>query len=177
MKPALFLDRDGVINVEKNYLHRIDEFEFIDGVFDACRYFSELGYLIVVVTNQAGIARGYYSELDFSNLTDWMLKCFLDEGVTISAVYHCPHHPEFSGECECRKPNLGMIVSAVRKFGIDLKKSILVGDKLSDILAGRKAGVAINVLVKSGHALGDSEMNQADLVLSSIADYRLIPIL
>lgn len=174
MNPALFLDRDGVINVEKNYLHRIDEFEFIDGVFDACRYFIELGFLIVVVTNQAGIARGYYSEQDFAKLTDWMLKRFLDEGVTISAVYHCPHHPDFSGECECRKPNPGMILEAQKELDVDLSRSIIVGDKVSDILAGDAAGVGLSVLVNSGHPLSEENKLIADCVVSSIANYLQI---
>lgn len=174
MKPALFLDRDGVINVEKNYLHRIDEFEFIDGVFDACRCFSELGFLIVVVTNQAGIARGYYSERDFVKLTDWMLKHFLEQGVNVAAVYHCPHHPEFSGECVCRKPNPGMFLKAQRELGIDLSHSILVGDKVSDIQAGNAAGVGLNVLVNSGHSLSEDDKLIASCVIDSIADYLRI---
>ena len=96
MKKALFLDRDGVINKEKNYLYKIEDFEFIDGVFDTCRYFQDLGYLIIVITNQAGIARGKYTEKDFEILTTWMLKEFEKENITISKVYYCPHHPDIS---------------------------------------------------------------------------------
>lgn len=153
MNKALFLDRDGVINKEKNYLYKIDDFEFIDGVFEACRHFQELGYLIIVITNQAGIARGKYAETDFRILTGWMIDQFRQERIEIAKVYHCPHHPDFSGECECRKPHPGMILQAQKEFDIDLGHSILVGDKNSDIEAGINAGIGKNYLVKTGHPI------------------------
>ncbi|MED3778581.1 D-glycero-beta-D-manno-heptose 1,7-bisphosphate 7-phosphatase [Geobacillus stearothermophilus] len=156
MNRALFLDRDGVINVEKEYLYKIEEFEFIDGVFETCRYFQDLGYLIIVITNQAGIARGFYNEEDFKIITDWMLKEFEKEGVKITKVYYCPHHPEFSGECECRKPKPGMILEAQKEFNIDLAKSILVGDKNSDIEAGITAGIGKNYLITTGHKITEN---------------------
>ena len=106
MRKALFLDRDGVINREKNYLYKIEDFEFIDGIFELCRFYENLGFLIFVVTNQSGIARGYYSEDDFKRLTSYMVERFSQEGITISKVYHCPHHPDISGKCECRNPRL-----------------------------------------------------------------------
>ena len=136
MKKALFLDRDGVINKEKNYLYKIENFEFIDGVFETCKYFQDNGYLIIVITNQAGIARGKYSEDDFSKLTKWMIQEFEKKNIKISKVYHCPHHPDFTGECECRKPKPKMILDAQKEFNIDLIHSILIGDKNSDIEAG-----------------------------------------
>jgi len=153
MKQALFLDRDGVINVEKDYLCKIEDFEFIDGVFDACRYFQSKGYLIVVITNQSGIARGYYTHEDFKNVSDWMLEAFKKECIDIAKVYYCPHHPNIS-KCSCRKPNAGMIWEAQKEFGIDLAFSILVGDKLSDIEAGKKAGVGECYLISTGHDIG-----------------------
>ncbi len=140
-KPALFLDRDGVINIEKNYLHKQEEFEFIDGIFDLCRFYQEKGYLIVVVTNQSGIARGYYSEKDFSHLTAWMIDAFASEGIEIAQVYHCPHHPDISGECECRKPHPGMLLKAGKELSIDFENSLLVGDSERDIEAAHRAGV------------------------------------
>jgi len=140
-KPALFLDRDGVINIEKNYLHKKEDFEFIDGIFDLCHYYQEKGYLIIVVTNQSGIARGYYSEVDFSNLTFWMIDAFASKGIEITQVYHCPHHPDISGECECRKPNPGMLLQAGKEFNIDFDSSLLVGDSERDIEAAYNAGV------------------------------------
>ncbi|WP_319380101.1 D-glycero-beta-D-manno-heptose 1,7-bisphosphate 7-phosphatase [Thiomicrorhabdus sp.] len=173
MIPALFLDRDGVINVEKNYLYRIEDFEFIDGVFEVCRAFQSEGYLIVVVTNQAGIDRGYYSEADFETLTKWMLQRFSDEGIAISKVYHCPHHPDFSGDCSCRKPMPGMLLRAAQELNIDLGKSIMVGDKGSDMLAAKNAGIEKRVLVRSGHNIHLSDEELATSVIDSIADLRV----
>jgi len=139
---ALFLDRDGVINVEKNYLHKIEDFEFIEGIFELCKKYEALGYAIVIVTNQSGIARGYYSEEDFEILTSWMLKRFKSEGIMIRAVYHCPHHPDISGTCSCRKPEPGMILDAAQKYDLDLKSSLLVGDSERDITAAHRAGIS-----------------------------------
>jgi D-glycero-D-manno-heptose 1,7-bisphosphate phosphatase len=141
MKKALFLDRDGVINKEVNYLYKIDDFEFIDGIFELCNYYQNLGYLIFVVTNQSGIARNYYSEKDFLNLTQWMQKQFLNNNISIQKVYYCPHHENISGQCECRKPSPGMLYLAKDEFNIDLENSIIVGDKERDIDAGLNAGL------------------------------------
>lgn len=160
MKKALFLDRDGVINKEKNYLYKIEDFEFIDAVFETCRYFQEKGYLIIIITNQAGIARGKYSEEDFETLTEWMLDEFKKNSVAITKVYHCPHHPDFTGECECRKPNPGMLLKAQKDFEIDMKNSILVGDKESDIEAGLRAGVLKNYLISPGHKIIENNTNK-----------------
>lgn len=140
-RPALFLDRDGVVNIEKHYLHKIEDFEFIDGIFELCRKYQDLGYLVVVVTNQSGIARGYYSEADFEKLTVWMVEAFNKQGITLADVYHCPHHPDISGPCSCRKPEPGMLLEAAKKHNIDLKHSLLVGDGERDISAAHRAGV------------------------------------
>jgi D-glycero-D-manno-heptose 1,7-bisphosphate phosphatase len=139
--PALFLDRDGVVNVEKNYLHRIEDFEFVDGIFELCRRYRDKGYLIVIVTNQSGIARGFYSEADFKKLTAWMTAEFEKRGIEIAKVYYCPHHPEISGACRCRKPEPGMFLDAARELDIDLERSVLVGDSERDIVAAQRAGV------------------------------------
>lgn len=143
---ALFLDRDGVINVERNYVHRIEDFEFVPGIFELCITASRLGFQLVVITNQAGIARGYYGEAEYRNLTAWMLEQFRARGIEIARVYHCPYHPtagigEYRRESFHRKPNPGMILQARDELGLDLGRSVLVGDKDSDIEAGRKAGV------------------------------------
>ncbi len=159
MKKALFLDRDGVINKEKNYLYKLEDFEFIDGVFETCRYFLQNGYIIIIITNQAGIARGKYTEDDYKVLTDWMLKEFEKENIKISKVYHCPHHPDFSGECKCRKPNAGMILDAQKGFDIDLTNSILVGDKNSDVQAGINAKIGKTYLVNTGHKIDTNKFN------------------
>jgi len=140
-KPALFLDRDGVINIEKNYLHKKEDFEFIDGIFELCKFYQSKDFHLVVVTNQSGIARGYYSEVDFSNLTFWMIGEFAKQGIEIDQVYHCPHHPDISGECECRKPKAGMLLQAQKDFNIDMENSILVGDSERDIEAAHRAGL------------------------------------
>ncbi len=149
MKKALFLDRDGVINIEKNYLYKISDFEFIDGIFDLCNYYQKLGYIIIVITNQSGIARGYYDINDFNILSSWMIKQFAQNGIKISKVYFCPHHPDISGECDCRKPKAGMILEAQKEFDIDLKNSVLVGDSQRDIEAGILAGIEKNYLFNS----------------------------
>jgi D-glycero-D-manno-heptose 1,7-bisphosphate phosphatase len=156
VRKALFLDRDGVINVEKNYVYRIEDFEFMPGIFDLCAQAQALGYCLVVITNQAGIARGYYSEADYQRLTDWMLGEFRARGITIDRVYHCPYHPTegigaYRRDSFHRKPNPGMILDARDALGLDLSRSVLVGDKDSDIEAGRAAGVRYNLkLVPSG---------------------------
>ncbi len=142
MKKALFLDRDGVINIEKDYLYKKEDFKFIDGIFELCRYYMKHGYLIFIVTNQSGIARGYYGEEDFELLTNWMLEEFLKQDVMISKVYHCPHHPDITGSCACRKPKPKMLLDAQREYDLDLKNSIIVGDKQRDIDAGFNAGVS-----------------------------------
>ncbi len=170
MNKALFLDRDGVINKEKNYLYKIEDFEFIDGVFEACKYFQDLGYLIIVITNQAGIARGKYSEKDFEILTEWMIKQFNKENIKISKIYHCSHHPDYSSECEYRKPKPKMIFDAVRDFNINLDESILVGDKNSDIEAGINAGIKNNFLITTGHKI---EENICEVkVIGNLSDAR-----
>jgi len=147
---AFFLDRDGVINVDKGYVGRIGEFEFLPGIFSLCRTAKDLSLIPIVVTNQAGIARGYYSEHDFQMLNEWMLAEFLGRGIRIGRVYHCPYHPEaglgeYRRESFDRKPNPGMILRAKDDFGLDLSRSVLVGDKDSDVAAGRAAGVGFNI--------------------------------
>lgn len=143
---ALFLDRDGVINEEVGYLSRKADVRFVRGVFSLCRAAGCLGYRIVVVTNQSGIARGLYSEEDFGRLMAWMRGKFLKERVEIAAVYHCPYHPEhgvgeYRREHEDRKPGPGMLLRAARELGIELSASVMVGDRCSDIGAANAAGL------------------------------------
>jgi D-glycero-D-manno-heptose 1,7-bisphosphate phosphatase len=147
-KTALFLDRDGVINYDKGYTYSADDFHFIDGIFELCRAAKQRGYLLIVVTNQAGIGRGYYTEQDFLNLTDWMKQCFIEQSVPLTDVFYCPYHPEFGiGEYKKdspdRKPNAGMLLRAAEKYQIDLLKSVMIGDKETDMLAAKYAGVGI----------------------------------
>lgn len=169
MNKALFLDRDGVINKEKNYLYKIEDFEFIDGVFETCRYFQKLGYLLIVITNQAGIARGKYTQKDFDTLTHWMEDQFKKENILLTKVYSCPHHPDITGQCKCRKPQPGMILNAKNEFNIDMQNSILIGDKESDIEAGIAAGIKHNYLVRSGHPINEININSCKII-DSIKD-------
>jgi len=141
MNKALFLDRDGVINIDKRHLYLKEDFVFTPGIFDLCKKYLEAGYIILVITNQAGIAKGLFTKEDFLKLTDWMNDQFLNNGVIISKVYYCPHHPDITGFCECRKPNPGMILQAVKEFNLDISECVLIGDMESDIEAGRKAGI------------------------------------
>ena len=146
MNKALFLDRDGVINVDHYYVHKISEIEFIDGIFELCKTAKDMGYLLIVVTNQGGIAKGIYTEQDYHTLTQWMRDAFEEKGAGWTADYFCPDHPDgkierYRKESEDRKPNCGMIKRAESEFGLDLKSSMLIGDKKSDTEAGRRAGV------------------------------------
>lgn len=144
---ALFLDRDGTINVEKGYVFRINDFEFRPGIFDVIKKYQHQNYLIFIVTNQSGIARGFYTESDFGILSDWMISQFQSKNINITKIYHCPHHPEITGECSCRKPKPGMILKAIRDFDLDSSKCVLIGDKKSDVSAGKKAGIGKNLFI------------------------------
>ena len=155
---ALFLDRDGVINFDSGHTHTRESFEFIPGIFELCLAAQTLGYLLIVVTNQAGIARGYYSETDFKDLTDWMMDQFAEKKVRITRLYYCPYHPVFGVgkykyDSPDRKPHPGMLLRAQSELDLDLAASILIGDKLSDMEAGCAAGVGKQILLslESGH--------------------------
>lgn len=143
MNKAIFLDRDGTINVEKNYLYKIEDFEFLPGVVDALKQLQRAGYLLIVITNQSGIGRGYYTEKDFRKLNNWMVATLKEQGVTITDVYYCPHLPDaqiakYRMNCNCRKPKLGLFEQAVREHNIDLSKSYAIGDKIRDCAICRK---------------------------------------
>ena len=146
LNKALFLDRDGVINIDYGYVHTQNRFVFIDGIFDLVFNACKHNYLCIVVTNQAGIARGYYSESQFKDLSDWMCHEFNLRGGKIQDVYYCPFHPEsgtgsYKFDSDKRKPAPGMLLDAKNDYNIDMSNSILIGDKYTDILAGQSAGV------------------------------------
>jgi D-glycero-D-manno-heptose 1,7-bisphosphate phosphatase len=164
---TIFLDRDGVINKEKNYLYKIESFEFINGVFYACQYLEDLNYKIIIITNQSGISRGYYTESDFQKLTKWMLGQFNNNNIDILDVIHCPHLP--SDFCDCRKPKPGMLLSAKTKHNIDMENSWMIGDKENDIQAAHNAGIRNTILVKSGHEIDELNTN-SKFILNSIKD-------
>jgi D-glycero-D-manno-heptose 1,7-bisphosphate phosphatase len=161
---ALFLDRDGVVNVEVGYLYQAKDVVFVEGVFSLCRTAMRLGYRLVVVTNQAGIARGYYSEAAFEDLMAWMRAELRREGVELDAVYFCPFHPEhgigqYKREHEDRKPGTGMLRRGANEFGLELSACVLVGDRCSDIAAANAAGLRQAFLIagteQDGCCVGD----------------------
>ena len=166
---ALFLDRDGVINHDSGYTSSAENFRFIEGIFDLCRAAKRLGYLLIVVTNQAGIGRGYYSEQDFLTLTEWMRERFEAEGAPVTDVFYCPYHPEhgvgrYKKDSVYRKPNPGMLLRAAEKHGLDLGRSIMIGDKDSDMQAASKAGVGVRCHYLAG---------AAGAILSSAATHKI----
>lgn len=151
MNRACFLDRDGVINEEVNYLHEPDRTVLIPTIAEALRKLRAAGFLAIVVTNQAGVAKGYYPESDIASVHRRIDELLAAESARVDDFFHCPHHPDFSGPCDCRKPSPGMIFAAAAKWNIDLKSSFLIGDRTSDILAGRNAGLAACYLVLTGY--------------------------
>lgn len=171
---AIFLDRDGTLNVDHGYVHQIDDFQFIEGSIEALQELKNMGYLLVLVTNQSGIARGYFSEEQFLSLTEWMDWSLADRGVDLDGIYYCPHHPEGQGEfkqdCDCRKPKAGMLLQAIKELNIDPERSFMVGDKIEDLQAGFAAKVRSKVLVKTGKTITQEGEELADFVLESIAE-------
>ncbi|HEY4972486.1 MAG TPA: D-glycero-beta-D-manno-heptose 1,7-bisphosphate 7-phosphatase [Steroidobacteraceae bacterium] len=171
---AAFIDRDGVINVESGFLHRVEDFMFLPGAIQGLQRLQAADYLLVVITNQSGIARGLYTEADYLRLTDYMRQRLSVAGVQLGAVEHCPHLPDapvarYRVDCDCRKPLPGMLLRAATALNIDMAQSILVGDRASDIQAGRGAGVGRCWLVRSGVALSRSDIELADAVFDDLA--------
>ncbi len=146
MVKALFLDRDGTINIDYGYVYQPEKFEFIDGIFDLCQKAQELGYLIIIITNQSGIARGYYTVEDYQKCTQYMIQKFQDKGIKITDIFYCP---ELSGPD--RKPECGLFLKAQKKYNINMLESISIGDKKRDIEAGQKAGVGKNLLFQNNY--------------------------
>ncbi|SLM64315.1 MULTISPECIES: D-glycero-beta-D-manno-heptose 1,7-bisphosphate 7-phosphatase [Dickeya] len=172
--PAIFLDRDGTINVDHGYVHEIDQFQFIDGVIDALLELKQMGYALVLVTNQSGIARGKFSEAQFETLTEWMDWSLADRGVDLDGIYYCPHHPdagegEYRQHCHCRKPQPGMLLDAQQHLHIDMTASYMVGDKVEDMLAAQAAGVGTKVLVRTGKPVTEEGEKLADWVIDSLS--------
>lgn len=141
MNKAAFFDRDGTINVDVNYLYKKEDMKFIDGMPQFIKKWNDWGYKVIVVTNQAGIARGLYTQEDMNLLHEFMNEELKKYGAHIDAFYFCPHHPDFTGICKCRKPATGMIEQAIKDFDIDVNQSILFGDKSWDVEAGEKCGI------------------------------------
>ena len=172
LNKALFLDRDGVINYDYGYVGSIDKFKFIDEIFNLVRNANDHNFKVIVITNQSGIARGYYSEDDFINLNKWMIQSFRKRGCKITETFYCPFHPKeginiYKQKSFDRKPNPGMILKAAQKYSIDLKKSILVGDKISDIMAGKAAKIPTLYL------LSNSEYSQGAISIKNLSEIKI----
>jgi len=168
---AVFLDRDGVINKEIGYLNQIKDFEFIDGIFETSQYLVSLGYKLIVITNQSGIGRGYYSLKDYKKLTAWMIKEFSKKNVVITDVFHCPHKPE--EKCLCRKPKPTMVNKACEKYNIETLDSWMIGDTEKDIETGLSSGIKNTILLRSGHPI-DEKNSKASYILDSILNVQSI---
>ena len=153
---AIFLDRDGVINEEVNYLSDPGDFKFIKGSIEALKILKNKGFLLFIITNQAGIARGYFTKKVLDSIHEKMNNILKHHEITLDDIFYCPHHPDFTGECECRKPKPGMIFKAKEKFKINLHESYIVGDTINDIKAGRNAKCK-TVLVLTGHGLEEKK--------------------
>jgi D-glycero-D-manno-heptose 1,7-bisphosphate phosphatase len=168
MKVA-FLDRDGVINKEIEYLHKVDDFEYTNQCISGLQSLISIGFSLIVVTNQAGIARGLYTVKDYQKLTDWMIDDLNRHGVTFLDILFCPHHPNgvipnYTTSCYCRKPSPGMFLNARDRFDIDMESSIVIGDKESDLQAAASAGVGRKFLVRSGHSLSRTRISGASIL-------------
>lgn len=172
MKVA-FLDRDGVINLETNYLFKKSDFKYAPNSVEGMRGLINLGFKIIIVTNQSGIARGFYSEEDFHDLNTWMVSDLMKKKINIMDVFYCPHHPEaaiaqYRKDCFCRKPQPGMFLLAKEKYNLQMKNCILVGDKETDLLAGMRANVGQLFLVRTGHKIPDSLMKASFQFLTNV---------
>lgn len=142
MTKAVFLDRDGVINDGSlYYTYKVEDFKFNPGVFDGLKVLQNAGFLLIVVSNQSGVAKGLYTKDDVEAVHKYMCEQLQKEGIEIAGVYYCPHHPDVSGPCECRKPGTKMIDDAVERFSIDRSRSFLIGDGFRDVEAARRAGI------------------------------------
>jgi D-glycero-D-manno-heptose 1,7-bisphosphate phosphatase len=172
---ALFLDRDGVINIDYGYVSTVEKFEFVEGIFDLVKDANDKGYLVIVITNQAGIGRGYYTEHEFEELTRWMCGIFKDEGSLITKVYFCPSHPDHGlGKYKVndwrRKPMPGMIMDAARDYNLDLRRSVLIGDKGSDIEAGISSKVGCNIFFQQSSVVSSNvEKNYIEISSLNLA--------
>ena len=164
---AVFLDRDGTLNEEAGYLNHVDRMKLIDGAAEAVRLLNRHGLKTVVVSNQAGVARGYFPEELLPHLHDRLRALLKEQGAELDAIYYCPHHPDvgdppYRQDCDCRKPGLGMIRRAEKELSVDARCSYMVGDKISDVEFGKKAGCK-SILLLTGYGKGEWEYHQSRL--------------
>jgi D-glycero-D-manno-heptose 1,7-bisphosphate phosphatase len=169
LRPAVFIDRDGTIIVEKVYLSDPEGVELTPGAVDAMRALSDAGFALVVITNQAGIARGLYTLEDYHAVAARLTQVLAEGGVRIDGTYYCPHHPEWTGPCPCRKPGTGLYLEAAEALDIDLAASFYVGDKLTDVQPGLTLG-GQGVLVRTGYGAGlESEAPEGIWIVDDLA--------
>ncbi|MDD2957059.1 MAG: D-glycero-beta-D-manno-heptose 1,7-bisphosphate 7-phosphatase [Lachnospiraceae bacterium] len=173
---VVFLDRDGTINIEKNYLYKTEDFQFVPGAPQAIARLNTSGYKVIVITNQAGVARGYYTEADVLRLNAYINHKLAAYKGHIDDFYYCPHHPiagvgKYKIECNCRKPKIGLFLEAEEKYSIDKNKSWMIGDNKGDILAGKKYGVR-TILVRTGYGsqLEKEKFRQFDLISNDLTE-------
>jgi D-glycero-D-manno-heptose 1,7-bisphosphate phosphatase len=166
---AVFLDRDGTLNVEKEYLHRAEDWEWIPGAIEAIRLLNQTGFVVLVTTNQSGVARGYYDEQAVRDLHAAVDRWLTAEGARVDGYYYCPHHPHYGSvrDCDCRKPAPGLLLAGAREHAVDLKKSYVVGDKAADVGAALAVGAA-PILVATGY--GQQERAKVDASVPFVAD-------
>lgn len=173
MIPAIFLDRDGVLNIE-GYIGKKEQYHFLPGVIPALQRATAVGHPLIMITNQAGIAKGKFSKEDYLTLSAWLVNHLSEQGITLQAIYACPHHAkatvsEYARVCPARKPGTGMLEQAAKDFGIDLSQSYFIGDKTSDILAGKNAGCK-TILVKTGYGGSDGAYEvEPDMTLDDLS--------
>jgi D-glycero-D-manno-heptose 1,7-bisphosphate phosphatase len=175
LRKAIFLDRDGVINKDRSYVHRWEDFEFVPGAIEGMKKLQDAGYALVIVTNQSGIARGHYTEIHYQDLSKTLTQHLLERGVKLDGVYHCPHHPKGSVpalaiNCDCRKPKPGLLLQAAKELGLSMTDSVLIGDKPSDIEAARAAGVGRAYSVDSDNSEAMNKVNASDGHFSCLLD-------
>lgn len=175
LRKAAFLDRDGVINKDKGYVYRWEDFEFVPSAIEAMQKLQSAGYALVIVTNQSVLVRGYYTEVQYQILAQSLHQHLAEHGVKVDGVYHCPHHPEgcvptLAVDCDCRKPKPGLLLQAARELGLTLSNSVMIGDKLSDIAATRAAGVSRVYSVDSDNAEAATENMDSDKHFASLLD-------
>ncbi len=164
---AVFFDRDGVINREVSYLDSIDKVEILEGISKAIKLLNENNFKVIIITNQSGLARRYFTKRTLEEIHDFIIKELRKESAHIDAIYYCPHHPD--DDCNCRKPRIGLINKAEKELKLDLKSSFLIGDKVTDIQAGLNAGLK-TILVLTGYGEEESKkLNELDLKVDFIA--------
>lgn len=171
LTPAVFLDRDGVINLDTGYTHKVEELKILPGVAEGCKQLMNAGFELIIVTNQSGIARGLYSEHDYQTFNSALVSQLSQDNVRFLAAYYCPHHQDgktegYSYICDCRKPKPGMLLQARREHNIDMQRSYIIGDRASDLQAGENAGLKGKVLIKTGKPITPQGQDKADYVAS-----------